>query len=156
MSKMSKTSKRVLFSSLIGAVAIGGVAAGGLALAASGPTEPTLANGSARYAAPSDGSAGSLTYTVDVSDDSGIRGLKVLAWPASSKLDPTEAELRSVESAKCRSTSDETSRCTYTLKVTERDAADLAKGTWYVSALATAEDGDTTFVPRATTFDPTR
>lgn len=156
MSKMSKTSKRVLFSSLIGAVAIGGVAAGGLALAASAPTEPTLANGSARYAAPSDGSAGSLTYTVDVSDDSGIRGLKVLAWPASSKLDPTEAELRSVESAKCRSTSDETSRCTYTLKVTERDAADLAKGTWYVSALATAEDGDTTFVPRATTFDPTR
>lgn len=156
MSKMSKTSKRVLFSSLIGAVALGGVAAGGLALAASAPTEPTLANGSARYAAPSDGSAGSLTYTVDVSDDSGIRGLKVLAWPASSKLDPTEAELRSVESATCRSTSDETSRCTYTLKVTEREAADLAKGTWYVSALATAEDGDTTFVPRATTFDPTR
>ncbi|MEU8698645.1 DUF5707 domain-containing protein [Streptomyces sp. NPDC048680] len=147
-------SKRIVFSSLIGAVALCGAAAGGLALAST-PTEPTLEHGSARYAAPSGHSAGSFTYTVDVSDDSGIRGLKVVVWPASSKLDPTEAELRSVESAKCRSTSDETSRCTYTLKVTKREAADLDKGTWYVSALATAKDGDTTFVPRATTFDVT-
>ncbi|MEV0223113.1 DUF5707 domain-containing protein [Streptomyces sp. NPDC050704] len=149
-------SKRILFSSLIGAVALGGVAAGGLALA-SASTEPTLERGSARYAAPSGGGAGSFTYTVDVRDDSGIRGLKALAWPASSKLDPTEAELRSTaESAKCRSTSDETARCTYTLKVTKGEAAELAEGTWYVSALATAEDGDTTFVPRAATFDLTR
>ncbi|MER6135664.1 DUF5707 domain-containing protein [Streptomyces sp. NPDC001815] len=148
-------SKRILLSSLIGAVALGGVAAGGLALA-SAPTEPTLEHSSARYTAPSDGSAGSLVYTVDVSDDSGIRGLKAVVWPASSKLDPTEAQLREVESAKCRSTSDETSRCTYTLKVTKREAADLAKGTWYVSALATAKDGDTTSVPRAATFDVTR
>ncbi|WP_371582320.1 DUF5707 domain-containing protein [Streptomyces sp. NBC_01314] len=149
-------SKRILFSSLIGAVALGGVTACGPALAST-PTEPTLDRGSVRYTAPSDGSAGSFTYTVDVSDDSGIRGLKVVAWPASSKLDPTEAELRSAdESAKCRSTSDETSRCTYTLKVTKQEAAELAKGTWYVSALATAEDGDTTFVPRAATFDVTR
>ncbi|NBM15135.1 DUF5707 domain-containing protein [Streptomyces sp. GC420] len=148
-------SKRILFSSLIGAVALGGVAAGGIALA-SAPTEPTLENGSTRYVAPSDGSAGSFTYTADVSDDSGIRGLKVLVWPASSKLDPTEAELRSVDSAKCRSTSDETTRCTYTLKVTKQEAAELAEGTWYVSALATAEDGDTTFVPHAAAFDVTR
>lgn len=148
-------SKRVLFSSLIGAVALGGVASGSLALA-SPPTEPTLEHGSARYAAPSNGSAGSFTYTVDVSDDSGLRDLKVIAWPASSKLDPTEAELRSAESAKCRSTSDGTAHCTYALKVTKREAADLAKGTWYVSALATATDGDTTFVPRAATFQLTR
>ena len=148
-------SKRIVLSSLIGAVALGGVAAGGLALAAS-PTEPSLEHGSARYTAPSGDSAGSFSYTVDVSDDSGVRGLKVLVWPASSKLDPTAAELRSAESAKCRSTSDETSRCTYTLKVTKQEAADLPKGTWYVSALATAEDGGTTFVPRAATFDLTR
>jgi hypothetical protein len=148
-------SKRILFSSLIGTVVLGGVAAGGLALAAS-PTEPTLDRGSARYTAPTDSSAGSLTYTVDVSDDSGIRSLKVLAWPASSKLNPTEAELRSAESATCGSTSGETTRCTYTLKVTKQEAAGLAKGTWYVSALATAKDGDTTFVPSAATFDLTR
>ncbi|ULR52223.1 DUF5707 domain-containing protein [Streptomyces deccanensis] len=148
-------SKRIVLSSLIGAVALGAVAAGGLALAAA-PTEPTLERGAARYTAPSGGSAGSFVYTVDVSDDSGVRGLKVVAWPASSKLDPTEKELRSTESATCRSISDKATRCTYTLKVTEREAADLAKGTWYVSALATAEDGGTTFVPRAATFDLTR
>lgn len=124
--------------------------------AASAATEPTLENNSARYVAPSEGSAGSLTYTVDVSDDSGVRDLEILVWPASSKLDPTEAELRSAEGAKCQGTSDETTRCTYALRVMKREAAEPAKDTWYVSALATAKDGDTTFVPRAATFDVTR
>ncbi|MGW5866181.1 DUF5707 domain-containing protein [Streptomyces sp. NPDC055239] len=152
-------SKRIVVSSLIGAVVVGGIAAGGIAMASdSAPAEPTLENSSARYVAPSsDGaSAGSLTFTTDVSDDSGVRGLKVLAWPASSKLDPTEAELRSAESATCSSTSDDTSRCTYTLKVTKKEAAELDQGTWYVSARAAAKDGGTTFVPRAATFDVTR
>ncbi|TPQ21084.1 DUF5707 domain-containing protein [Streptomyces sporangiiformans] len=148
-------SKRIIVSSLIGFAVIGGVAAGGLAVA-SAATELTVENSSARYVAPSGGKAGSITFTADVSDDSGIRGLKVLAWPASSKLDPTEAELRSVDSATCRSTSDDTFRCTYTAKVTKAETAGLAEGTWYVSALATAKDGDTKFVPRAATFDVTR
>jgi hypothetical protein len=139
-------------SSLIGVVALGGIAAGGLAMA-SAATEPALAKASARYTAPTGAGAGSLTFTVDVSDDSDLRGLKVLAWPASSKLDPTEAELRHAESATCRTVSDETARCTYALKVTKDQAAEAAQGTWYVSALATAEDGDTTFVPRAAAFD---
>ncbi|MFD4554220.1 DUF5707 domain-containing protein [Streptomyces sp. NPDC058469] len=147
-------SKRALLLSLAGVAAVGGVVAGGLAAsAASAPEKPTLENGSAHYTAPSASGAGSFTYTVDVSDDSGIRGLKVVAWPASSKLDPTAADLRDVESATCRSTSDDTSRCTYTLKISKKEAADAAKGTWYVSALATAKDGDTTFVSKAATFD---
>ncbi|MEU1042196.1 DUF5707 domain-containing protein [Streptomyces sp. NPDC005551] len=145
-------SKRVLVPSLIGVAVVGGVAAGGLALASSA-TEPALANGSARYVAPSGGSSGSLIFTADVRDDSGVRGLKVVAWPASSKLDPTEAELRHTDDATCRSTSADTARCTYTLKVTEKEAAELNRGTWYVSALATAKDEDTVFVPRAATFD---
>ncbi|MZE77821.1 hypothetical protein GTY57_12595 [Streptomyces sp. SID5475] len=91
-----------------------------------------------------------------MSDDSGVRDLKVLVRPASSKLDPTEAELRSVESAECRSTSGETARCTDTLKITERDASGMDDGTWYLSARAEAEDGDTVYVPRAATFDVTR
>ncbi|MEU1181616.1 DUF5707 domain-containing protein [Streptomyces sp. NPDC005820] len=145
-------SKRVLVSSLIGAVvALGGVAAGGLAWAFA-PTDPSVENSSVRYAAPSGDRAGSVTFTADVIDDNGIKGLKVLAWPASSKLDPTEAELRHVADAACRAVSDETYRCTYTLKVTQAEAADLAKGTWYVSALATSKDGATTFVPHAATF----
>ncbi|MFI1564908.1 DUF5707 domain-containing protein [Streptomyces sp. NPDC020490] len=144
--------KRILLASVNGAVALGGPAAGGLALAPA-PTEPTLENGAVRYTAPSDGGAGSFSHTVDVGDDSGVRRLKVLAWPAGSKLDPTEAELRSAESATCRRSSDETARCTYTLELTERQVAGLDKGTWYVSALATGRDGDTTFVPRAARFD---
>lgn len=148
-------SKRILVPSVIGAVALGAVAVGGYAMA-SATTGPSVENGSARYVAPTPRAAGGLTYTADVSDDSGVRSLKVLAWPTSSKLDPTEAEMRSVEAATCRSTSDTTSRCTYTLKVTREEAAGLAEGAWDVSVLATAKDGDTEFVSRAATFTVTR
>jgi hypothetical protein len=148
-------SKRVLVPSVIGVVALAAVAAGGFAMASTA-TEPTVENGSAAYTAPSPQGAGKLSYTADVSDDSGVRELRVIAWPVSSELDPTEAELRYVDKAECRSTSEETSRCTYTLEVTQQDAADLAEGTWQVSVLATAKDGDTKFVPRAATFDVTR
>ena len=148
-------SKRVLVPSVIGVVALGAIAAGGYAMAST-TTEPTVKNGSAGYTAPSRQGAGKLTYTADVSDDSGVREVRVIAWPASSELDPTEAELRYVDKAECRGTSDETSRCTYTLKVTRQDAADLEEGTWHVSVLATAKDGDTKFVPRAATVDVTR
>ncbi|WP_030543533.1 DUF5707 domain-containing protein [Streptomyces albus] len=148
-------SQRILITSLIGAVAIGAVAAGGIALA-SAPAEPTVENGSARYAAPSGSGAGSFTFTADVTEDSGIDGLKVVVWPASSQLDPTEAEMRHVESADCRNASGGTARCTYTLRITKKDTAGMAEGTWYVSALATAGDGDTTFAPRAATFEVTR
>ncbi|WP_406090942.1 DUF5707 domain-containing protein [Streptomyces sp. NBC_01013] len=148
-------SKRILVPSVIGAIALGALAAGGYAVA-SAPAGPSVEHGSARYAAPSPRTAGALTYTADVTDDSGVRSLKVLAWPRSSKLDPTEAEMRFVEAAVCRSTSDTTSRCTYTLKVTQQEAAGLAEGAWDVSVLATAKDGGTTFVPRAATFAITR
>ncbi|MFI6933783.1 DUF5707 domain-containing protein [Streptomyces sp. NPDC050287] len=148
-------SKHTLTASLVGIVALGGLTAGGIAIA-SAATELTVENSSVRYAAPSGGTAGSLTFTADVSDDSGVRGLKVIAWPASSKLEPTEAELRQVESASCRSTSDETSRCTYTVKVTKEEVAKGPKGAWYVSVLATAKDGDTKVVSRAATFDVKR
>ncbi|MCT9075134.1 DUF5707 domain-containing protein [Streptomyces fulvoviolaceus] len=148
-------SKRILVSSIVGTLALGTVAVGGFAIA-SAATELAVENASARYVAPSDSGAGSLTFTADVSDDSGVRGLKVIAWPASSKLEPTEADMRHVESATCESTSDETARCTYKLKVTKAEAAEAAKGTWYISVLATAEDGDTKFVSRAATFDIAR
>ncbi|MEU9184736.1 DUF5707 domain-containing protein [Streptomyces sp. NPDC048484] len=151
-------SKRILVSSLIGVGVIGVVAVGGFAMAStsSPDSKTTVKDSSTRYVGPTGARAGSLTFTTDVSDDSGIRGLKVLAWPASSKLDPGAAEMRHVESAKCRSVSDEKSRCTYALKVTQKDADELDKGAWHISALATAKDGDTKFVPRAGAFDVTR
>ncbi|MEU6348255.1 DUF5707 domain-containing protein [Streptomyces sp. NPDC047072] len=145
-------SKRIVVSSVVAVAAVGAITAGGLAIA-SAATELTVAKSSARYTAPSGGFEGSVTLTADVSDDSGARGLKVLAWPVSSKLDPTEAELRSAESATCESVSDETARCTYTVKFSKEEAAELAGGTWQVSVLATAEDGDTKFLPDATTFE---
>ncbi|MGC4983400.1 DUF5707 domain-containing protein [Streptomyces sp. DT193] len=148
-------SKRALVPSVIGVVALGAIAAGGYAMAST-DTQPTVKNSSAGYAAPSRQSAGKLSYTVDVSDDSGVRELRVVAWPASSKLDPTESELQYVDKATCRSTSAETSHCTYTPKVTQQNAAGLPEGTWYVSVLATAKDGDTKFVSRAATVDVTR
>ncbi|MFJ6085688.1 DUF5707 domain-containing protein [Streptomyces sp. NPDC092369] len=144
-------SKRVLVSSLLAVVAVGGITAGGIAMA-SAATDPTLKNGSIRYLPPAGTRAGTFTYTADAGDDSGVRGLKVIAWPASSKLAPTEAEMREVDSARCVRTSDETSRCTYTFKVTEKEAAKAAKGTWNVSALLTAKDGNTLFVADAGTF----
>lgn len=147
-------SKRVIVSMLVGLLTAGAFTAGGIALADSG-TGPSLENASARFVAPASDKAGSLTFTADVSDDAGVLDLKVLVWPASSKLDPTETELELAENAKCVSTSDETVRCTYTLTVTEQDAAESAKGTWHVSALATANDGDRTFAPKAASFDIT-
>ena len=150
-------SKRVLVSSVVGVVALGGVAAAGLAIASTETARKlTVENTSARYVPPSADLTGSLTFTADVRDDSGIRGLKVLVWPASSGLEPTATEMRSTENATCRGTSDTASRCTYTLKVTKSEAAELTEGTWHISTLATAKDGDTEFAPRTSRFTVTR
>lgn len=148
-------SKRLLLPSLIGVAVIGAVTAGGLAMA-SPSTKPTVRSDSPRYVAPTGSRAGSLTFSAEVHDDSGVRGLKVLVWPASAELDPTEAEMRDVESATCRSAADRTARCVYSLKVGAKEAAELNRGTWYVSTLATAKDGDTVFLPHAATFDLAR
>ncbi|MFJ1745396.1 DUF5707 domain-containing protein [Streptomyces sp. NPDC088116] len=148
-------SKRIVVSSLVGAVAVGGIAIGGIASAAT-PAEPTVENGSARYVAPTATADGSVTFTAKVTDDSGVRSLKVLAWPKSSDLKPTAEDMAHVESATCEKSTAETSRCTYTLAVGREEAADLPEGAWHISALATAEDGDTLFVPEAAAFDVTR
>ncbi|MFH9864353.1 DUF5707 domain-containing protein [Streptomyces sp. NPDC017202] len=145
-------SQRVAVPSLIGVAVLGAVAAGGPAVASTA-AEPALEGGSAHHVAPSGGSAGSLALAADVRDDSGVRGLKVLAWPARSKLGPAEAELRHADDATCRGISDGTSRCTYALKVTRQEAAGLERGAWYVPVPAVAEDGDTVFLPRAAAFD---
>ncbi|WP_432057626.1 DUF5707 domain-containing protein [Streptomyces sp. bgisy022] len=157
-------STRLFLSTLAAGLAVAGVTAGGAALASStrpssapssapSASGPVLENGTARYRAPSATGAGSFTYSVDVRDDSAVRSLRVLPWPASSSLDPTRAELRSAEPATCRDAGSGVTRCTYRLKVTHREAAAVDKGTWYVSVLATAEDGGTRFAPRAATVD---
>lgn len=144
-------SQRVVVASLVGAVALGGVAAGGIA-SATASSEPTVENATARYQAPAGGGGAEVTFTAEVSDDSGVRDLKVLAWPKSSHLDPKAGDLEKAESATCEKTGEETSRCTYTLKAGADEAAGLPRGPWKVSVLAKGEDGDTTFVPDAATF----
>ncbi|MFG3254907.1 DUF5707 domain-containing protein [Streptomyces sp. NPDC048172] len=147
--------KRIVVPSVVGAVlvvGVGGIAVGTVA-SATGPTEPTVEDAKARYSAPTSGAGGSLTFTAKVSDDSGVRDLKVLAWPKGSDLKPKAGEMADVESAACEESSDETSTCTYTLKVSDKEAAELEKGTWHVSVLAKAEDGGTLFVPEAASFD---
>ncbi|MFD4756546.1 MULTISPECIES: DUF5707 domain-containing protein [unclassified Streptomyces] len=145
-------SKRLVVSSLVGAAAI---AAGTLALVSSAeaaaPAKPEISKATARFTGTAGGGA-SLTFTATVADDSGVKNLRVLAWPASSHLDPTAGEMRDVEEATCKATSSTTSECTYAVKSSAKDAAALPDGVWHVSALATAKDHDTTFVPRAATF----
>lgn len=60
---------------------IGAVTAGGLAMA-SPATKPTVKVDSPHYVAPTGSHAGSLTFSAEVHDASGVRGLKVLVWPA--------------------------------------------------------------------------
>ncbi|MFJ5175907.1 DUF5707 domain-containing protein [Streptomyces griseoviridis] len=148
-------SKRLVVSSVIGVAVFGAVVAGGLAVAAAA-TELTVDHATARYTPASGKKAASLTFTADVRDDSGVKSLNVLAWPADSKLDPTERDMRDVDRATCAKVSAEKAVCTYAPPITEKEAARLTEGTWYVSVLATAKDGDTTFVPKAAEFTVVR
>lgn len=144
-------SKRIVATSLVGAVA---VTAGTIALVtsadAAAPTKPAITKGAAHYVASTDGA--SLLFTATVADNSGVKNLRVLAWPASSGLAPTADEMKAVESATCKTTSSTISVCTYLVKDSVSQAAALPEGTWYVSALATAKDHDTTFAPKAAAF----
>ena len=148
---MFKLSQRVVLSSVAGAVAVGVVTVGGIA-SATASSEPTLERSSARFVAPSDGAKGSLTFTTEAADDSGVKSLKVLAWPNDSELEPTAEELERAERATCESTGDETSKCTYTLPLSESEAEGMERGEWTVSALLTSEDGEKKFVPEAASF----
>ncbi|MER8058132.1 MULTISPECIES: DUF5707 domain-containing protein [unclassified Streptomyces] len=143
-------SKRLVVSSLVGAAAVASAVAFATSADAAAPAEPTISKAAARYTTSTAGA--SLTFTATVADSSGVKSLKVLAWPASSGLAPTADEMKAVEGAKCKATSTTTSVCTYTAKSSARESAALPEGTWYVSVLATAKDHGTTFEPKATTF----
>lgn len=146
---MSRISKRVALTSLVGAVAVGAVAVAGIA-SATAPTKPVVDNASARFVVAPGGDEGVFTFAADVADDSGVKNLKVLAWPNASGLDPTAEEMEYAEKADCRRVDDEKSTCAYTLRVTERELAETGKGEWTVAALLTGRDGGKKFVPEAT------
>ncbi|MFD8152660.1 DUF5707 domain-containing protein [Streptomyces sp. NPDC059720] len=147
-------SRRIILGSTAALVVLGG--AGAFALAHAGEQRPVLDNSTARYQAPATDREGSFTFETDVTADSGVKGLKVLAWPANSptvgKNPLTGKDLAAVESATCKPTGDDTARCTYKVTVTAAEAAESAKGRWHVATLATADDGDTAFDDKTATF----
>ncbi|MFB6501580.1 MULTISPECIES: DUF5707 domain-containing protein [unclassified Streptomyces] len=147
-------SRRIVLSSAAAVIALGGVGAFALAHAEERP--PAVENGAAHYTAPEGNRDGSFTFTADVTAPSGLKDLKVLAWPAAdpafTKNGLTVKDMAEVESATCRTADDGIARCTYRVTVTAADAAASGKGTWYVATLATADDGGTVFDEKTSTF----
>ncbi|WP_406181401.1 DUF5707 domain-containing protein [Streptomyces canus] len=146
-------SRRVVLSVTAGVVVLGG--AGAFALAYAGEQPPSVAHSAARYVAPDSARSGSLTFTTDVTVSSGIKNVKVLAWPANSpfaKKGLTAKDMAAVESAVCKPSGEDTVRCTYTATVTRADAEASPHGLWHVAVLATAKDGETTLDTKAADF----
>ncbi|MET8168399.1 DUF5707 domain-containing protein [Streptomyces sp. NPDC005329] len=146
-------SRRIALSVAAGVVVLGG--AGAFALAHAGEQPPASAHSTARYVAPDGDRDGSLTFVTDVTASSGVKSVKVLAWPQSSSLakdELTTKDMAAAESAVCKPSGKDTVRCTYTTKVTASDAESSPRGAWHIAVLATAQDGTTTLDTKAADF----
>lgn len=143
-------SRRIAVSVAAGVVVLGGAGAFAFAHAADQP--PVLAHSTARYTAPDGDRAGSLAFTTDVTASSGIKSVKVLAWPAHSsfaKKGLTAKDMTTAESAVCTPLGGDTQRCTYKITVSRADVEGSPRGLWHVAVLATAKDGETTLKAKA-------
>ncbi|MFJ9560729.1 DUF5707 domain-containing protein [Streptomyces fuscichromogenes] len=150
-------SRRIALSVVTGVVVLAGAGAGAFALAYAGDQDPApaLAHSTVRYSAPEAGHKGSLSFTTEVDAPSGVRSLKVLAWPEKSefaKKHLTAAEMAEVESATCTPAGGNTVRCVYKAAVSAADVASSPHGAWHIAVLATAKDGHTTFDTDAADF----
>ncbi|MFJ8108926.1 DUF5707 domain-containing protein [Streptomyces sp. NPDC096132] len=146
-------SRRIVLSAAAGAVVLAG--AGAFALAHAGDQAPALADSTARYTAPEGARDGSFGFSTEVTASSGVKSVKVLAWPEKSGLatkQPTAEEMTAAESARCKPAGADAARCVYTVAVTSADAASSPRGSWHVAVLATAEDGTTTLNTKAVDF----
>ncbi|MFE3168367.1 DUF5707 domain-containing protein [Streptomyces sp. NPDC059224] len=146
-------SRRIALSIAAGVVVLGG--AGAFALAYAGDQPPAFAHSTARYTAAGSGRAGSFAFSTEVTASSGVKSLKVLAWPERSefaKKPLTAKDMAGVEPATCAPAEGDTTRCVYKSVVTAADAASSAHGTWHVAVLATAKDGSTTLDTKVTDF----
>ncbi|MEH0576092.1 MULTISPECIES: DUF5707 domain-containing protein [Streptomyces] len=146
-------SRRIALSVAAGVVLLGG--AGAFALAHAEGRSPALAHNAARYTAPDGGRDGSLTFVTDVTASSGVKSVKVLAWPENSPFAEkglTAKDMAEVDSAACKPSGADTARCTYTTAVTGSDAESSPRGVWHIAVLATAQDGTTTLDTKATDF----
>ncbi|MFG3017413.1 DUF5707 domain-containing protein [Streptomyces sp. NPDC048254] len=146
-------SRRIALSIAAGVVVLGG--AGAFALAYAGDQPPAFAHSTARYTAPAAGRDGSLAFSTEVTASSGLKSLKVLAWPEKSRFaekPPTAKDMAEVESATCEPATSDTARCAYKAVVSTADAASTPHGAWHIAVLATAEDGRTTLDTEVTDF----
>ncbi|MEU1343664.1 DUF5707 domain-containing protein [Streptomyces sp. NPDC005827] len=150
-------SRRIVLPVVAGAVVLAGAGAFALAYAGDQDPSPALAHSTARYTAPETGHKGSLSFTTEVSAPSGVKSLKVLAWPeksgfAKESLTAKDLAAAEVDSATCTPAGGHTVRCVYTAPVSAADAASSAHGAWHIAVLATAKDGHTTFDTKAADF----
>ncbi|MFF4803425.1 DUF5707 domain-containing protein [Streptomyces sp. NPDC001351] len=146
-------SRRIALSVVAGAVVLAG--AGAFALAYAGDQTPALAHNTTHYTAPVGERDGSFTFSTKVTASSGVKTLKVLAWPEKSGLaakQPTAKEMAHAESARCKPAGADTVRCVYTAAVTAAEAASSPRGSWHVAVFATAKDGTTTLDTKAADF----
>ncbi|MFJ2564303.1 MULTISPECIES: DUF5707 domain-containing protein [unclassified Streptomyces] len=146
-------SRRVALSVVAGVALLGG--AGAFALAQAGEQTPALGHSTARYSAPEGDRDGSLVFVTDVTASSGVKSVKVLAWPQQSSFAEkglTAKDMAAVETAVCKPAGQDTVRCTYTVRVADADAKSSPRGAWHVAVLATAKDGTTTLDTKAADF----
>ncbi|MGW2617229.1 DUF5707 domain-containing protein [Streptomyces sp. NPDC001500] len=131
------------------------VGAGAYALAYAGEQPPALTHSAARYTAPEGGRVGSLTFTTYVTASSGVKNVKVLAWPQNSSLAEdklTAKDMAEAEPAVCKPFKKHTVTCAYTVTTTAADAESSPRGAWHVAVLATARNGATLLDARAADF----
>ncbi|WP_446038502.1 DUF5707 domain-containing protein [Streptomyces sp. SID1121] len=146
-------SRRIVLSLTAAVVVLGG--AGAFAFAQAGERSPSLAHSTAHYAAPAGERDGSLTFTTDVTSSSGVKDVKVLAWPAGSSFAErglTAKDMATAEPATCKPLNEDTVRCTYKVAVTTTDAKASPRGVWHVAVLADAKNGTTTLNTKAADF----
>ncbi|MEU5636695.1 DUF5707 domain-containing protein [Streptomyces rishiriensis] len=146
-------SRRMALSVAAGAVVL--VGAGAYALAYAGEQPPALTHSTARYTAPEGGRDGSLTFATSVTASSGVKNVKVLAWPQNSsfaKNKLTAKDMAAAEPAVCVPFKKHTATCTYRIATTASDAGSSPRGVWHVAVLATARNGATTLDTQAADF----
>jgi uncharacterized protein DUF5707 len=146
-------SRRIAVAVAAGVVILGG--AGAYALAYAGEQPPALTHSTARYTAPAGHNDGSLNFTTDVTASSGVKSVKVLAWPATSSLGQkklTVKDMTTAETATCKPAARHTVHCTYTTPVSPTDTASSPHGAWHIAVLAVAKNGTTTLDNKAADF----
>src|SRR3954451_7158365 len=138
-------SRRIAVSVAAGVVVLAG--AGAYALAYAGEQPPALTHSTAHYTAPTGDSDGSLTFTTDVTASSGVKNVKVLAWPATSSLAKhklTAKDMTAAETAVCNRDAKHTVHCTYTTSSPPGEAKSSPTGAWHIAVLAEAKNDTTT------------